>query len=79
MVSNYFINTNVDQWSVKTAYQTLEQDNPLFTTRQLLTTLKINLREATKAESRDMATAAAKLLMNWKVHITFLYIHIKVP
>ncbi|KAG0749141.1 hypothetical protein G6F57_000944 [Rhizopus arrhizus] len=66
MVSNYFINTNVDQWSVKTAYQTLEQDNPLFTTRQLLTTLKINLREATKAESRDMATAAAKLLMNWK-------------
>lgn len=78
MVSNYFINTNVDQWSVNTAYQTLEQENPLFTTRQLLTTLKLNLKEAMKAENRDTATAAAKLLMNWKVNIAFLYIHVKV-
>lgn len=41
MVSKYFIGTNVDKWPVKAAYQMLEQDNPLFTMRQLLTALKL--------------------------------------
>src|SRR6478735_4458992 len=50
---NYFIDTNVYQWSVKTAYQKHELDNLLLTTPQLLMTLKSNLREVMKAESKD--------------------------
>ncbi|CEG79515.1 hypothetical protein RMATCC62417_13970 [Rhizopus microsporus] len=79
MGSNYFTDTNVDKWSVKTAYQMLEQDNPLFTTLQLLTMLKFNLREAMEAESRDTAATAEKLLMDWRVNMTFRYVHVKVP
>jgi hypothetical protein len=67
MTENYFMNTNLDDWSVKEAFQEYEKDHPIKDICHLLLNLKNRIIETTKAEDTERALTATKLLIDWKV------------
>ncbi|KAF7720915.1 hypothetical protein EC973_005775 [Apophysomyces ossiformis] len=66
MASNYFLDTDVDQWSIRAAFQDFERENPSFSARHILHKLKQKITEASNVENEKRASAAAKLLQDWK-------------
>lgn len=68
MVSNYFLDIDVSQWFLKSAFQAIEADRPLAPAREILRTLKKMLADISEAENNEKATAAKKTLRNWKVN-----------
>lgn len=65
---NYFQNTNLDEWSFKSAFQEIERDKPCLSARCALHFLKEQLREVAEGKrQRKKASAAKKHLENWQV------------
>lgn len=73
MVTNYFLNTDPDQWNIKDAYQEMEREVPSLSSRKLLELLKENLQSliTTDANDSEKATAALELLKSWRVSCIF--------
>ncbi|EIE79798.1 hypothetical protein G6F46_012352 [Rhizopus delemar] len=66
MPSNYFLDTSVDNWSIKTAFERIEQNNPKNIARENLRLLKSHLNEVLTINDYAMTAAATKLLQDWK-------------
>ncbi|KAG0166077.1 hypothetical protein DFQ28_007752 [Apophysomyces sp. BC1034] len=66
METNYFLKTDVSQWSVRTAFQEQEQERPSLNVRQILQNLKGGIKKATESEQPERASAAQKLLDDWE-------------
>lgn len=65
MPNNYFLDTPVDNWSIKTAFTRIEENNPKNIARENLRLLKSHLYEALKSNDHVIIAAATKLLQNW--------------
>lgn len=65
MPDNYFLDTPVDDWSIKTAFTRIEENNPKNIARENLRLLKSHLYEALKSNDYAIIAAATKLLQDW--------------
>ncbi|CAO3682356.1 unnamed protein product [Rhizopus stolonifer] len=65
MAFDYFLDTHVNQWSIKNAFEKIEQENPRLTSRSLLFKLKKALNSVVKAEDSAKSLAAQELLQDW--------------
>jgi hypothetical protein len=76
---NYFLVTEVDKWSIKAAFKEIEDNDPVYTTREILHKLKSNIKEVTDKNDGNRAQAAKKILDDWKVNKSIKYFISKVP
>lgn len=65
MPNNYFLDTPVDNWSIKIAFERIEENNPKNIARENLRLLKIHLNEALGSNDHAIVAAATKLLQDW--------------
>ncbi|KAI9246130.1 hypothetical protein BY458DRAFT_446946 [Sporodiniella umbellata] len=68
MVTNYFLNTDPDQWNIKDVYEEMEREESGLSTRELLVLLKRKLKDLIKANANDSekANAALRFLQKWR-------------
>lgn len=65
MPNNYFLDTPVDNWSIKTVFKRIEENNPKNIARENLRLLKSHLNEVLKSNDNAIIAAATKLLQGW--------------
>lgn len=75
MAENYFLNNDIKNWCIRTAFQRLERTNPSYPVRHILQQLKAEINEAADTEDETKAAAAKMLLKDWRVSATLHRYH----
>lgn len=64
--NNYFLNTPVGKWSMKAAFESIEENNPFNNARENLRGMRCDIIEALTVNDEETVTAATKVLQNWQ-------------
>ncbi|EIE77854.1 hypothetical protein RO3G_02558 [Rhizopus delemar RA 99-880] len=64
--NNYFLNTPIDKWSMKAAFESIEENNPFNNARENLRGMRRDINEALTVNDEETVTAATKVLQDWQ-------------